>query len=131
MPANTNPIFTLTSVAKPVAMTATANTSRTTFTTGTDLYTAGTNGSLVERIKFEATATTTAGVLRVWIHDGSTYFMVDEILVTAITPSSTIAAFTSVWTPPGGYLLLPNGYKISATTHNAESFNALTMGGEF
>jgi len=131
MAANTNPIFTLTSVSKPVSMTATANTSRTVFATGTDLYTAGTNGSLIERIKFEATATTTAGVLRVWIYDSSSYFMIDEILVTAIVPSSTVASFTSVWTPPGGYLLLPNTYKISATTHNAEAFNALVMGGEF
>jgi hypothetical protein len=129
MPATqANPVFTDTPIAKPVAITATANTSRTTFTTGTDLYTTAGAGFLLYGIDLVATATTTAGVIRIWLHDGTSYFMIGEVLVTAITPSTSVAVWSSRWTPPGRVYRIPPGYKIAVTTHNAESFNAVVDG---
>lgn len=122
------PMFTDTPIAKPVAMTATANTSRTTFATGTDLYTTAGAGFLLYGIDFNATGTTTAGVIRVWLHDGTSYFMIGEVLVTAVTPSTTQAVWSSRWTPSGRVYRVPPGYKIAATTNNAEAFNAVVDG---
>lgn len=109
---------------------STANTNRDgTGTLGT-AFTAGASGSTVTRMTVTATGTTTAGVVRVFVNTGATYSLVKEILVTAITPSTTVEAFREqvVFDPP---LCLPTSYLLKASTHNAESFAITTEGGNF
>lgn len=113
---------------------STANTARDgTGTIGT-VFTAGTNGSRIDRIVVEATGTTTAGIVRLFIHNGTTAFLYDEVAVTAITPSGTTAAFQAtkqaVSTPTMYPLVLPNGYSLKASTNNAETFNVIAIGGD-
>jgi invasion protein IalB len=50
--------------------------------------------------------------------------------VTAITPSSTVQAFTATVVFPNG-LVLPTGYTLRASTHNAESCNVVAEGGNY
>jgi hypothetical protein len=110
----------------------TANTARDgTGTLGT-LFTAGASGSRLDRIKFTAVGTVTAGVLRIFISydGGTTKRLYDEVLVTATTPSTTVAAFTSTYSFPSGWNLQANAI-VYVATNNAESFNAFAEGGDF
>lgn len=120
-----NPAFGATPNCKTV-IGSTANTSRTTFTTGYDICTGASGGTRVEGVNFCATGTTTAGVVRVWhyVSSSSTYFLLGEVLVSAVTPSTSIAAWVGSWKPLVGPLILASGDKIGFTTHNAESFTA-------
>lgn len=129
--ANTVPLFTLTANCQTIAGTATANTSRTTFATGFDIMTGGADGTKVEGIWFTAVGTTTAGVIRVWHSVGGSYRLIDELLVTAITPSATVAVFQTLWKPKVGPFVLQPGDKLGFTTHNAEAFNATPVGGDY
>lgn len=132
----TDPIF----VATPKVGSAnisTANTNRTNTGTITTVFTAGSSGSLVRKITFQATATTTAGVVRIWIFDNAgtpNGFLLKEVLVTAITPSTTVAAYNSVTTlyeTNSDGLILPASWSIRASTHNAESFNVIVEGADY
>lgn len=132
MAANTTPRFADTPFCD-MATISTANTNRDgTGTIGT-IHTAGTNGSLINRIIVEATGTTTAGIVRLFIYTGSSYFLWKEVLVSATTPSGTVAAFTSELdsTDFGTDFMLPSGYSIRASTHNAESFNIIVLGASY
>lgn len=131
MAANTSPIFTLTPVVGLVAI-ATANTGRDgTGVIGTVL-TAGTNGTRITRITIKATITTTAGMVRLWIHNGTTYFLWKEILVTAITASATVATFEFIVEFLGERAItLPSGYSLRASTEKAENLNVTSEGGDY
>lgn len=112
-----------------VAAISTANTSRDGSGTIGIIFTAdATDGSLVERIDICATGTTTAGVVRLFIHNGSAAFLWKELLVAAITPSVSIAAFMR---SVRERLDLPAGWSLRASTHNAETFNVHAWGCDF
>lgn len=113
-----------------VVSIATANTNRDgTGTVGT-LATAGTSGSLIDLVRVVASVTTTAGVVRLFLHDGTNYFLYKELLVTAITPSTTQEVFTVEYTPTSP-LYLPSGWSLRASTHNSETFKLVATGGDF
>ena len=129
MPANTQPIFTLTPRAD-VAQVTTANTARDGSGTPVTICTAGANGTRIDLVRICATGTTTAGVVRLFIHNGTSAFLYDEILVSAITPSTTVAVFEADYRPAEP-IVLPTGYSLRATTHNTETFNILVHGGDY
>lgn len=112
-----------------VAAISTANTNRDgSGTIGTVFTTDATDGSILTRIDVTATGTTTAGVVRLYVHNGSSAFLWREILVGAITPSASIAAFMRRMLVD---LPLPAGWSLRASTHNAETFNVAAWGGDF
>lgn len=113
-----------------VAEISTGNTARNGSGTVPTVFTAGSNGSRVERTRIVAQGTTTDGVVRLYLHDGSNSRLLKEVLVSAITPSTTVAVFESVVTWPGG-LMLPNGWSLRAAPHNSETFNVFCEGGDF
>jgi hypothetical protein len=132
MAANTSPIFTLTPHIGMVAI-STANTNRDGSGTLGSVITGTTNGTHVSRITVQATASTTAGFVRLYIFDGgSVTELWKEIAITAATPSGTVAAFAYTLTLTGETaLVLPNGYILKASTHNAEAFNVIAEGGDY
>lgn len=111
---------------------STANTGRDGSGTLATLWTPGANGSIIDHIDVCATGTTTAGVVRLFVFDGSTYRLWKELLIPAKIPSTTIAAYsTSVdCSLPSNSLVLASGRILKASTHNAEGFNILTCGGD-
>lgn len=117
-----------------IGVISTANTNRDgTGTLGTVL-TAGTNGSRVDSITITATGTTTAGLIRLYVHDGTNARLLMEVPVRAVTPSGTAAAFSQTLDLsryPFVPLILPSGHSLRAAPHNAETFNVLAMGGDF
>ena len=116
-------------VKASAAIISTADTSRTAPTNIGTVFTAGSSGSRIDEVNIIATGTTTAGVVRLWLYNGTTYYLFQEILVTPITPSTSIAVFSS--TSTYNNLMLPSGWSLRATTNNAEEFDIIAFGGDF
>ena len=118
-----------------IGQVSVANTNRDgTGTIGT-IFSAGANGSRIDAIDLKAVDTTTAGMVRLFIHDGVNARLLTEVPVTAITPSGTLPSWeaqlntnTMTQVLP---LVLPTGYSLRAATNNAETFNVIALGGDF
>ena len=109
---------------------STANTNRNGTGTIATVFTAGSSGSRIDDIFIVATGTTTAGVVRLFVNDGTTSWLWQEIIVPAITPSTSVAVFSAALLNQS--LILENGYSLRASTNNAETFNILvTRAGDF
>jgi hypothetical protein len=116
-----------------VVAISTANTNRDgTGTIGT-VFTAGSNGSMIDHVDIIAAGTTTTGVIRLFIHNGSASFLWKEILVTAITPSASVAAWSSSLdcSLKSTNCPLGTGWSLRAATHNAETFEVHCFGFDF
>lgn len=107
---------------------ATANTNRDGTGTVATLITAGTNGTQIREIIYKARVTTTAGMLRIFLHDGSTFYFLDEISVLAATPSGTVQGHRASVTYAN--LVLPSGWSIRVSTNNAESADVTALGAD-
>lgn len=96
---NSSPIFALTPYCPPVAVTGTT-TDRTgaTATNLLTLYTGGTNGSKITQIICKIAGTSVASSVLIFITDknGANLSLFDEIAVSAITASNTVASFRAV-----------------------------------
>lgn len=130
----TTPNFTSTPKAS-VATISTANTNRDGTGTIVSVFTAGSSGSRIDQIIVQATATTTAGLVDLYLHDGTNAHLIREIAVTAITPSTTTAAFnatlSSQTNPDFLPLFLQSGWSLRAAPQKAESFRVFAEGGDF
>ena len=108
----------------------TANTNRDGTGTIATIFTAGSSGSRIDDIYIVATGTTTANVVRLFVHDGTNARLWREILVPAITPSVTVSVFNAALLSQG--LILASGWSLRASTNNAETYNILvTRAGDF
>jgi len=130
---STNPGYASTPRNSSVSI-STANTNRDgTGTVGT-VFTAGSSGSRIDQIQICPAGTVTAGMVRIFIHNGTSYFLYREVPITANTPSGT-AAVVPVTLSTGAYpdmpIILPSGYSLRASTHNAETFHVTAIGGDF
>ena len=118
-----------------VGQVSVANTDRDGTGTIVTVFSAGANGSRIDAIDLKAVGTTTAGMIRLFIHDGANARLLTEVPVIAITPSGTLPSWeaqlntnTMTQVLP---LVLPTGYSLRAATNNAETFNLLAFGGNF
>lgn len=112
------------------AQISTANTNRNGTGTIVSVMTGATNGTRIDDIYIVATGTTTAGVVRLYVSDGSNIRLWQEILVSAVTPSTTVQVWS--YTLLNQALLLENGWSLQASTNNAETFNIIvTRAGDF
>lgn len=122
------PAFSATPRIGTAALSA-ANTNRDGTGTIVDVLTGVAAGTRIEEVLIEATATTTAGVIRLFLYNGTTSVLFDEILVSAATPSGTVAAFRA--SRQYANLVLPSAsWKLQAATNNAETFNVIAYGGD-
>lgn len=106
-------------------------------TTTSTVFTAGASGSKVEEIVVQASkaasliATTVAGLVYIFLHDGATYHLFDTMTVTAVTASATV---------PGvrlsnryANLFLPTGWSVRMSqshTTNASILKATVLGAD-
>jgi len=112
------------------AQVTTANTARDGTGTIATVFTAGSSGSRIDDLTIQATATTTAGMIRLFLHDGTNTRLLREISVSAATPSATVAAYTSSLSNLA--LILQSGWSLRASTEKAETFNVIvTRAGDF
>lgn len=133
MAANLNPVFTLTPVVGAASISVSDGGSRTSPSNAANVVVAGTNGTMIVAVYVKATGTTTAGLVRLWLFNGTTYYLFEEIAVTAVTPSGTVASFSgqSALVTPVTPLCIPSGWTLRASTQNAEGFVVEGFGGDF
>lgn len=133
MPANTAPIFALTPVVgiatltSPTAVTSRANISGT--TNLTLLVNSDTNGTTVSTIVVTAKGNTAAGTVGIWLYDGSTSYLFDEIVVSAVTASTTVPSFTS--SKDYSTLVLPSTVDLYVSSTIVQDFNIVALGGSY
>lgn len=137
MAANTNPIFSLApSVQWGTTALATANTAMDGTGTVLTVFTAGSEGSYVSRMRFRATGTNIATVARIFINNGSTNATpANNILFAEITLAATTASANSAladYELPLGFAL-PAGYKLNVTvgTTVASGYMISVLGGVY
>lgn len=143
MPANTSPIFPKTAVIG-IASISTASVIRSYSGSSTlsKILDAGADGTRIDSVEVIATASTTAGMVRLVLSDGTNYKLLDEVVVSAITVSGTVPAFTKTLSYPdaqsvGGtiinraQLVLPTGWSLWCGTEKAEAFNVIAFGGNY
>lgn len=118
---------TVTGVAVQVT---TANTNRDGTGTIVTVLTAAASGTRIDDIYMVATGTTTAGVIRLFVHDGTNARLLSETLVTAVTPSTTVQVWSNTLLSQA--IVLKTGYSLRASTNNTETFNIIvTRAGDF
>jgi hypothetical protein len=127
--ANSVPRFIASPIVGVAAISA-ANANRDGTGTVVTVVTAGVTGTIIDLIRAVATGTTTLGMVRLFIHDGANYRLYAEIPVSAITPSASLPVFEGEYVPRTP-LILPSGYSLRASTHNAEGFSVFAIGGDY
>lgn len=97
------------------------------------VFTAGVNGSRIDKIVIKATGQTTAGMVRLFIYNGIDSSLFYEVDIEAKTPSGTVTSAGDVLTEdnPVMPIILPNGYSLLASTERSESFVVTAFGGDF
>lgn len=138
MPANTSPIYTLTPNFGGIGNSEikTANTAKDGTGTVVTAFTAGSNGSFVQSVRFRALGTNIATVARMFVNNGSATSTAtnnalrDEITLSATTLSETSA--TSTYEIPVNHYL-PAGYKLTFTvgTTVAAGYFITVIGGDY
>lgn len=108
-----------------------ANTNRDGTGTIVDIITGVAAGTYIKRVTIKATGTTTAGMVRLYLHDGTNTRLIREVDVTALTPSATVKAFSFEIDYADGLILPSNSWVLRASTHNAETFNVIAEGADY
>jgi len=108
---------------------STANTNRDGTGTVATLITGASTGTRIAEIVIKGRVTTTAGQVRVFLHDGTNFFFFDEIAVAAATVSNSVQSTRVSATYSN--LVLPNAsWSIRVSTHNAESIDVTALGAD-
>lgn len=145
MPANTSPIYSIVGATDSVASNEsglvvgpTANTSQTGSGTLYKAFTAGANGSYVQKMRFRPVGSPAATVCRVFISSSSTTsatatWLFDEITLPAVTVSQTAAS--SVFELPINVALDPN-YLLyvafgTSTGSSGTGYSVVTIAGDY
>lgn len=105
-----NPAFSSTPAAGAGLLPATADTSQTAPANVTIVLAAGANGTQIYELCCEPVGTTVAGLVNVFLFDGTTYHLYDQVPITASTVSQVAANPRVVRTYPN--LILPNGWSL-------------------
>jgi len=146
MPANTAPLFTLTphiswgSVDDNAAATAgpilSANTAMDGTGYVTSVFTAGANGSYIQKLVCRPVGTNVTTVLRVFLNNGSTNAtQANNVLISELTiPASTANAAAALQTSEIAFnFAIPAGYVINCTlgTAVAAGVRVSVVGGDY
>lgn len=108
---------------------ATANANRDGTGTVATLIQGASTGTRVAEIVCQARVTTTAGMVRIFLYDGTTYRFWDEVAIAAATVSASVKG-TRVSTLYSN-LVLPNAsWSVVVSTHNAESIDVVALGAD-
>ncbi len=97
------------------------------------VFVAGANGSRVERLRAVGFGATVAGLINVFLHDGTAHRLIRSISVGAAAPSAT----TATWGADGsgtisfeGGLMLPAGWSLRVATTQAQGFHVTADGAD-
>ena len=124
----TSPVFAVTPRVSSVSI-ATAEASYTAPTNVGTLITGASTGTRISEIVVKCAATSAAAIVRIFLHDGSTYFLFDEITVAAATGSATVQQTRASNTYNN--LILPSAsYSLRVTTSVAQVTHVTALGAD-
>lgn len=124
-------------VALGAGILGAVETSLTVPTTAVSIVAGGVSGTKIEEIVVHAvttslTPTTVAGLVYVFLHDGTTFHLVDSIPVTAVTASATTPPFRASRTYMN--LWLKNNWSLRCSQSHASNASILKVtifGGDY
>lgn len=124
----TSPVFAVTPRIGAVSI-ATAETSYTAPTNVGTLITGATTGTRIAEIVVKLAATSAAAIVRVFLYDGTTYWLFDEVTVVAATGSNTVqqTRVSAIY----GNLILPNNlWSVRVTTSISQTTHVTAFGAD-
>jgi hypothetical protein len=118
------------------ATLTTADTSLTAPATVGTILTAGASGTRIDYIEIQGVATTVAGLINLFVFDGTNYILWNQVPVIAVTSVTTAVAFQAVLSSNSNAnlmpLTLPTTWSLRATTSTAQTGIRVTAyGGDF
>lgn len=110
-----------------LAQVSAANTNRDGSGTVVTLLAGSATGRRINKITVKAIATSTAGMVRIYLYDGTNTRLYFEVGVTAITASASVATFisTTLYYDSDAPILPSTSWELRGSTHNAETFNII------
>ena len=118
------------------ATLTTADTSLTAPATVGTVLTAGASGTRIDYIDIQGVATTVAGLINLFVFDGTNYILWTQVPVQAVTSSTTAPAFQVFLSSNGNSnimpLTLPTGHSLRAAASVAQTgVRVSAYGGNF
>lgn len=120
-----SPVFAVTPILSTVSI-ATQDTSLTAPTNFGTLITGSSNGRRISEIVVKCAATSAAAIVRVFLYDGTTHFLFDEIAIAAATSSNTVTT-TRVSTLYNNLILPSSSWSIRVTTSIAQTTHVTAL----
>ena len=124
----TSPVFAVTPRIGAVSV-ATADASYTAPTNVGTLITGASTGTRIAEIVVKMAATSAAAIVRVFLYDGTTYWLFDEITVAAATGSAT-AQQTRVSTTYSNLILPSASWSVRVTTSVSQTAHVTALGAD-
>ena len=124
----TSPAFAVTPRIGAVSI-ATADSSYTAPSNVGTLITGASTGTRIAELVVKCAATSAAAVVRVFLYDGTTYWLFDEITVAAATGSSTVQQ-TRVSNTYNNLIIPSASWSIRVTTSVAQTTHVTALGAD-
>jgi len=124
----TSPAFAATPRIGSVSI-ATADSSYTAPTNVGTLLTGGSGGTRIAEIVVKCAATSAAAIVRIFLYDGTTYWLFDEVTIAAATGSSTVQQ-TRVSTSYNNLILPSSSWSIRVTTSVSQTTHVTALGAD-
>lgn len=108
---------------------ATADSSYTAPTNVGTVLTGASTGTRIAEVVVKCAATSAAAIVRLFLYDGTTYWLFDEIVVAAATGSATVAQ-TRVSTSYSNLILPSASWSLRATTSVSQATHVTALGAD-
>jgi len=123
-----SPVFAVTPRIGSVSI-ATADSSYTAPTNVGTLITGASTGTRISEIVVKNAATSAAAIVRIFLYDGTTYWLFDEVTVAAATGSSTVQQ-SRVSTVYNNLILPSNTWSLRVTTSVSQATHVTAFGAD-
>jgi hypothetical protein len=123
-----SPVFAVTPRMTAVSI-ATADSSYTAPTNVGTLITGASTGTRVSEIVVKCAATSAAAIVRIFLYDGTTYWLFDEVTVAAATGSATVQQ-TRVSTTYNNLILPSASWSVRVTTSVSQATHVTALGAD-
>jgi len=123
-----NPVFAVTPRINSASV-STAETSLTAPTNFGTVITGAASGTRIAEIVVKCAATSAAALVRIFLYDGTTYYLFDEIAITAATSSNTVST-VRVSTSYNNLVLPSSSWSVRATTTIAQATSVIALGAD-
>ena len=123
-----SPVFAVTPRMSSVSV-STADSSYFSPTNFGTLITGASTGTRVAEIVVKMAATSAAAIVRIFLYDGTTYFLFDEVTVAAATGSATVQQ-TRVSTTYNNLILPSASWSVRITTSVSQSTHVTALGAD-